>query len=416
MRRTYIGVFLSVLLIGVLALPLSAFGDSKVTYTASSVETVLAPQKNPVSLGSLQISFGALDKGEHVAAVALPEGFNIAAPGFMLSEQYPFVKMEATTVGLENQFRLVIDHDDDVSPVSFKVPIKTTVPAKARGEISLKITGEAGQFSDGEVVVGRVPGGRIEITAPVAKVKAHQNEAAYTIRVSEDQDGVLGADEAALTLTLPTGFKWDPAVDVKMVREGRFLAVPVVDAVDGRVMTVGIEDTGRRFAGAFELSGRVLFEDGLPAGGVLQVEVQGTDLTNPVSLRLARFVAADKEARFFVGRTDYMADGSMYSMDVAPYLKDGRLFLPLRFVGLSLGVDPDKIKWDGGTATITLGDKSVRAGGGSKVLMVNGSAKQMDTAAEIKQGRMMLPYRFIAEAFGASVRWDETSRSVWMEL
>ena len=49
---------------------------------------------------------------------------------------------------------------------------------------------------------------------------------------------------------------------------------------------------------------------------------------------------------------------------------------------------------------------------GSNVLYVNGTAISMDTVAEIKDGRTMLPVSFVAKALGAEVTWDAATRTV----
>ena len=40
----------------------------------------------------------------------------------------------------------------------------------------------------------------------------------------------------------------------------------------------------------------------------------------------------------------------------------------------------------------------------------------MDVAAELSNGRTMLPFRWIAQALGAKVNWDEAAQTVTMEL
>ena len=45
-------------------------------------------------------------------------------------------------------------------------------------------------------------------------------------------------------------------------------------------------------------------------------------------------------AVFTIGQTSYTLNGQSVTMDVAPYIKDSRTFLPLRYVADALGV-PD---------------------------------------------------------------------------
>jgi hypothetical protein len=50
-------------------------------------------------------------------------------------------------------------------------------------------------------------------------------------------------------------------------------------------------------------------------------------------------------------------------------------------------------------------------------MTVNGASITMDVAAEIvPPGRTMIPMRFLAQAFGAKVTWDDTTKTATFEL
>jgi CO/xanthine dehydrogenase Mo-binding subunit len=51
---------------------------------------------------------------------------------------------------------------------------------------------------------------------------------------------------------------------------------------------------------------------------------------------------------------------------------------------------------------------------GDQRIYVNGVARTMDVAPVIIQGRTLVPVRFISEAFGCDVNWDEISRIVYI--
>jgi hypothetical protein len=102
------------------------------------------------------------------------------------------------------------------------------------------------------------------------------------------------------------------------------------------------------------------------------------------------------------------------TMDVAPYIKDGRTFLPLRYVANALGVNDDNIIWDPVTKAVTIfkGDRIAQVTIGSKTMLVNGVTINMDVAPEIADGRTMLPIRWMGQALGATIDWDAETRSV----
>lgn len=153
------------------------------------------------------------------------------------------------------------------------------------------------------------------------------------------------------------------------------------------------------------------------ADGIFPQEKQAAVAVNAVATTEA--AAPGLRAEFVIGDKTYRVQGLAQEMDVAPYLKDGRTYLPLRYLGLSLGVDPDDIEWDGeaGQATLVREGTTVRVTLGSKVLVVDNTLREMDVTPElVPPGRIMLPYRFIAEAFGAQVDWDPDTQTVMMTI
>ncbi|MGB9804972.1 copper amine oxidase N-terminal domain-containing protein, partial [Desulfofundulus sp.] len=80
----------------------------------------------------------------------------------------------------------------------------------------------------------------------------------------------------------------------------------------------------------------------------------------------------------------------------------------------ALGVAEDDIVWveSTGDVSLKLGDKLVQMRVGSRTLYVNGQAEQMDVAPLVRDGRTYLPARWVAEAFGYEVGWDDSTRAV----
>jgi len=116
----------------------------------------------------------------------------------------------------------------------------------------------------------------------------------------------------------------------------------------------------------------------------------------------------------FIGQQVAVVDGDASVLDVAPFIKDGRTFVPVRFIAEALGAE---VKYDAATqvVTATRGDDVVVLTIGSNVMTVNGEAQVTDVAPFIVDGRTVLPFRAIAEAFGADVAWDAATQSVVFE-
>ncbi len=88
--------------------------------------------------------------------------------------------------------------------------------------------------------------------------------------------------------------------------------------------------------------------------------------------------------------------------------------VPLRFLGNALGVSDDNITWDSGsqTATLKYGSKTLEFMVDSFNYTADGQIKQMDTVPELTGGRVMLPARYVAEAFGYKVYWVQNAKAV----
>ncbi|MCL0043771.1 stalk domain-containing protein, partial [Peptococcaceae bacterium] len=119
---------------------------------------------------------------------------------------------------------------------------------------------------------------------------------------------------------------------------------------------------------------------------------------------------------FKVGANYFVfVNGSIHTvaMDAAPLIRDGRIFVPVRFLSNALGITNDHINWDDPKITLNQpGFPVVELIIGERCIVVDGQSKQMDVAPLIENGRTMLPARFVAEALGYQVRWYPVSRSV----
>jgi hypothetical protein len=74
------------------------------------------------------------------------------------------------------------------------------------------------------------------------------------------------------------------------------------------------------------------------------------------------------------------------------------------------------VGWDGATELVTIEkeDVEIKLTIGEKRAQVNGAWKTFDTSATLKNGRTMVPLRFISETLGAEVEWDNDSRTVYI--
>ena len=102
--------------------------------------------------------------------------------------------------------------------------------------------------------------------------------------------------------------------------------------------------------------------------------------------------------------------------DEQPFIDEqGRTQTPARFIGEALGADVtwDSATQ---TATFLMGSKKLELYNGKKEYKLNGVTNKMDTEVLVKNGRTFVPARYVAEAFGATVEWDKVVRTVYISM
>lgn len=101
-------------------------------------------------------------------------------------------------------------------------------------------------------------------------------------------------------------------------------------------------------------------------------------------------------------------DDKMLEFDVEPVIVNDRTMVPFRKIFEAFGATVD---WESETDTAvgTLDEITIRLPIDSETAYINGHEVKLDAPAYVNDGRTLVPLRFIAENFGASVKWyDET--------
>lgn len=115
------------------------------------------------------------------------------------------------------------------------------------------------------------------------------------------------------------------------------------------------------------------------------------------------FTIAEKAIKVILG-------GNTMEFEVLPFLDQGRTMVPLRTIFEALGAG---VQWDGGSRTIT----AVKDSREIKLVIdgaayINGATVNLDVPAKIISDRTVVPLRFVSEALGCTVAWDEYSKTV----
>lgn len=98
-------------------------------------------------------------------------------------------------------------------------------------------------------------------------------------------------------------------------------------------------------------------------------------------------------------------DGKQMSFDVPPIIEDGRILVPMAAIFRSMGAT---VEWDEKTRTVTAvrGTIHVVLPIDSYTPTVNGTVWKLDVPARIVGNRTLAPLRFVGEALGGTVTWD----------
>jgi N-acetylmuramoyl-L-alanine amidase len=111
------------------------------------------------------------------------------------------------------------------------------------------------------------------------------------------------------------------------------------------------------------------------------------------------------------GVPQVILDGRQLTFEVPPIIENGRTLVPLRAIFEAMGAS---VNWDNSTRTVTSakGTTTVVLSIGSTSPTVNGQVWPLEVAAKIKDGRTLAPLRFVGEAFGGKVDWNGSTRII----
>ena len=299
------------------------------------------------------------------------------------------------------------------------------------GPLEVTISGSAGV--EGKVKIAEV---KPALTISVDEVKninlGQPNQPLGEITLTE---GIAeGLEVGQLVLLLDDTYRWAKEPTVK-VTEGDIDIDADVD-VDGEKLTINIDSTSTE-ASKIVISDAYVDAYRTAPEGPIYLSIAAYDEGNTAILDVDDITDGDVEddwielkagkaqiatcvtpaetaganVSFYIGSTIMNVNGANRIMDVAPYIKAGRTYVPVRYLGEALGAN---VQWDEATKTVTLtkADKTVVLVIGSTIAKVNGADVQMDVAPEIVNGRTMLPARWVAEGLGFVVVWNEILKQV----
>ena len=111
-----------------------------------------------------------------------------------------------------------------------------------------------------------------------------------------------------------------------------------------------------------------------------------------------------KVIKLQIGSRIVNVDNEAVIYDAAPVIRNDRTLVPIRIVTETLG---GKVDWNGVTKEVTLNID------GKEIKMTIGKTlEKYGVAPVIIDGRTFVPVRFVADELGATVAWDDATKTV----
>ncbi len=103
-------------------------------------------------------------------------------------------------------------------------------------------------------------------------------------------------------------------------------------------------------------------------------------------------------------------NGSCEELDAPPFIASGKLMVPLRYIAEKLGFEVKYIQKEK-KIILYRGESIITLWVDGKIAYVNEKEYKLEVPSTISNGRTFVPLRFVSEAIGANVRWDDWSKT-----
>ncbi len=328
------------------------------------------------------------------------------------------------------------------------IPINCTV--ESAGEIRVLVDSNESTVSNANILIAKAIDGRLTVHGN--KTALNKSGQLKKITITDSSTQSYKANQR-FTMTLDTSFRFTG--DVKITGTGKFenlvkFEVDKNNSAKAYVTITGttpqtkgeiiLEDVGvfRNTEGKFAV---VLLNTTFNASmvpldsnlAVASYDAEATASTTTTKATTESTTETTTEAttkttgliKIQIGASNYTVDGTSYPLDVPAYISSGSTMLPLRALSNAMGISDNNIDYDVTSKKVTLMPtpytKVTIVPGENKInLYVNNeeSTLYITTPAEIKDGRIFLPLRAMANALGISdsaIDYDSTSKTVTLQ-
>lgn len=125
-------------------------------------------------------------------------------------------------------------------------------------------------------------------------------------------------------------------------------------------------------------------------------------------------VMADSPSVLIDQQTEHISvtiNGVKQNFQQSAVLKNGAALVPMRAIFEKFGAS---LLWNPKTSTVTAtkGDTVIKLTIGNQTAYVNGAPVKLSSKPQLVNGNTMVPLRFVSEALGGSVTWDQANKTV----
>ncbi len=204
-------------------------------------------------------------------------------------------------------------------------------------------------------------------------------------------DNCTGIDSVALNFNVPDGISFNGKYSDDFTSKD--------DTISGnRIISGAAKEKDGSVDFDFELTGNFNAQ----ADNTLSFAVPTLTAQNSMDMSLING-GTNKTAVVPEGQTAIIVNNTPVDTDVKPFIQNGRLMVPIRFVGEALN---GEVSWiEPNVIHITRGDKVISMFVGKTSYTIDGRSAKMDTVLVLKDGRVFVPVRFVAEALNCNVNY-----------
>ncbi|WP_338541118.1 leucine-rich repeat domain-containing protein [Paenibacillus tundrae] len=134
-------------------------------------------------------------------------------------------------------------------------------------------------------------------------------------------------------------------------------------------------------------------------------------LLNQMNVREQKRTPQGSFQRLVEGSTTAYVGDQAYALDAAPFIDEGRTYVPLRFISEQLNAHVD---WNAAAheVTITQNDQTIHWNADNKQVRVNDQLMMNDAPLLMRNGKAFVPVRFISEQLDTTVGYIASSKTI----